>query len=282
MLIDCTKPAFNQKFRLISGDCIVEGSISVIAEKQPDNVITGSGDAVYIYQNQECMEEYLSWYLSSHVGDLVTIRPVYRWSGTQVLDKPMWKWFVRLMNELEMKYVLMVDGREVPGLSAQPTNEELAGKGYLGRQNHERDGQQFYWGQRTITSLQQEQQEDLMHFAWQEDPDHTNYEESDAAYIYKGETLYKGSDRDLPLDNMLCREIVTKQLKAAITNGATRHTGPACVFKYMYEGGYTWLGAETMYLRLNDTPPILPSPILIFTCTSLLIYYNQRPYSMRL
>ena len=37
------------------------------------------------------MEEYLSWYISNGVGDLITIRPTYRWSGTKLLNKKVFK-----------------------------------------------------------------------------------------------------------------------------------------------------------------------------------------------
>ncbi len=251
LLLDCLEPAVNQKFRLTSENCTAEGTVKRIAVKQEDGVITGSGDAVYIPQTFEAMEEYVSWYVSSNVGDLLTVRPTYRWSGTKTLNKPLWRWFARLMDELDIKYVLMADGREVPGISSQPTNKEMAGKRYLGRQDHEHDGSQFYWGQHKISDITQEQTEDLCHFAWQEDPEHTRGAFSDSAYICKGETLYLSADYDRPLDNKLCRPLITKQLNATRTLGATRHTGPASVFKYLYEGGYTWLGAETMYSAME-------------------------------
>lgn len=251
LLLDCIEQAQNQEFRLTGNGYSVTGCVKAIVSKQDDGVITGSGDAVYIPQTFEAMEEYISWYISCGTGNFITLRPTYRWSGTKTINKPLWRWFSRLMDELDMKYVLMVDGREVPGISANPTNEELSGKGYLGRQDHERDGAQFYWGQSKITNVTQEQIEDLCHFAYLEDPDHTRGSFSDGGFLYNGEKLYRSADYDRPLDNMLCRPLITKQFNAIRSLGATRHTGPATVFKYLYEGGYSWLGAETMYSTME-------------------------------
>lgn len=251
LLLDCLEPAQNQKFRITGNGCSVIGCVDRIVLKQEDGVITGSGDAVYIPQTFEAMEEYISWYISCKIGNFITLRPTYRWSGTKTLNKPLWRWFSRLMDELDIKYVLMADGREVPGISANPTNEELSGKGYLGRQDHERDNVQFYGGRSKITNITQEQIKDLCHFAYREDPDHTLGGYSNGGFVYKDETLYPAPGYDRPFDNMLCRQLVAKRFNEIRTLGATRHTGPATVFKYLYEGGYTWLGAETMYSTME-------------------------------
>ena len=114
------------------------------------------------------------------MGDLITIRPTYRWSGTRTINSAVWRAFTRLMNELSLKYVLMVDGREVPGLSTQPDNRLLAGKGFLGRQMHERDGAQYYWGLHRCDTPTLEMYADLLRFAYHEDPLHTGSQYSDS------------------------------------------------------------------------------------------------------
>lgn len=251
LCLSCLAPASHAAFRLCAGETCCEGEVGRIVERGVDHVITGTGDMIYVCQKQEDMEEYLSWYLSNHVGNFITIRPAYRWSGTRTLNRPLWPWFARLMDELGMKYVLMVDGREVPGLAAQPGMEDLAGEGFLGRQDHEYDGGEFYWGQHRTLTPSDEQAHDLMHFAATEDPQHTSGRHGDNGYICKGETLYRISDRDRPRDNAACREIVTAHLRAMQSLHTTRHTGPACTFKYLYDAGYTWLGAETMYSTME-------------------------------
>ncbi len=251
LCLPCLAPAAHAAFTVSAGSTVQRGEVEGILEKQDDGVITGSGDMIYVCQKQEDMEEYLSWYLSEQVGDLVTVRPAYRWSGTRTLNRPLWRWFARLMDELRLKYVLMVDGREMPGLAAQPTNEEMAGAGYLGRQDHERDNAQFYGGVNKFVTPTAEQAANLMQFGWQEDPAHVRGSCNDHAYLCKGESLFGMTDRDRPRDTVACHDQVVSQLKETITEGATRHTGPSCCFKYMHEGGYDWLGAETMYSTME-------------------------------
>ena len=50
---------------------------------------------------------------------------------------------------MDIHYVLMLDGRELPGISTNPDDEMLSGAGYHGRQEHERDGAAYYWGTRS-------------------------------------------------------------------------------------------------------------------------------------
>lgn len=253
ILLDCLYPALSQKFTLSTESTAVQGVAERIAVKNDDGVITGSGDMIYICADDDSMEEYLSWYVSNGVGDLVTIRPAYRWSGTRCLNKPLWRRFCKLMDELDMKWVVIADGRELPGISAQPSDEDMAGRGYLGRQDHECDGAEFYWGQKKADSFYTEQWLDMAHFAWQEDREHVRGAFSESEYIYKDNEIYYRSDRNRPKDNALCRSAVVGHIDAARSLGARRHTGPASVFKYMYEAGYTWLGAETMYSTMELT-----------------------------
>lgn len=238
-------------FLLESDDAQIIGQVERIVEKADDRVITGSGDMIYVRQDPADMEEFISWYVANQLGNFITIRPTYRWSGTRTLNRPLWRWFSRLVDELSMKYVLMVDGREVPGLAAQPDDDDLAGKGYLGRQDHERDGMEFYWGQRCVTSPTAEQAADLMEMAWQEDAEHVNYSNGTPARFCRGETIYLYSDRDRPRDTQQCYHLVMAHLNEMRNPTAHRHTGPANVFKYLYAAGYTWLGAETMYSTME-------------------------------
>lgn len=91
--------------------------------------------------------------VSENVGNLFTIRPTYRWSGGRVLNEVNWKYLAELLNKLNIKYVHMTDGRELPGGTANPTLKMLEGKGFLGRQSHEYDGAFGYWGHGEINGL---------------------------------------------------------------------------------------------------------------------------------
>lgn len=251
LLIDCVSPSENAKFRLTYDGGEISGTIGRIVIKENDKVVTGTGDMVYINQNIDDMDEYLSWYLSNHVGDFITIRPVYRWGGTRTLNEKVWRSFTRLMRELDLKYVLMADGRELPGIQTQPDEKLLGGKGFYGIQLHERDGAQFYWGKRIIETPTDVQWANMSEMAFDEDPAHTASHYSSDNFIYRGDIMYMYADRSELEDYRDEHKKAVENFASTRRDQDTRHTGPASTFKYMAEAGYTWLGAETMYQTME-------------------------------
>ena len=245
--LDCLKTGQHKKYTIFTDGEEIRGEIPVIIQRIPDGVITGTGDMIYIEQSISHMEEYLSWYISNHIGNLLTIRPTYRWSGSRVLNGEAFKWFVRVLNELQIRYVLMLDGRELPGINANPDSDLLAGRGYLGTQCHEMDGAAFYWTTRMSSdSLMAEQYSDMEQRAYLEDPFHCQPWHSPANFWYDGDAIYQGRNPHLPRDYRQSKEIAISSLRK-LRNGARRHTGPSTMFAYLFEAGYQWLGAETMY-----------------------------------
>ena len=251
ILLDCKKPCNGASFSLFCEGNKVKCAVSRIVCRTEDRVITGTGDMIYVHQDDASMEEYLSWYLSNGVGDLITVRPTYRWSGTRTINVPMWRRFRRLMRELDLRYVLMSDGREVPGLSTQPLRELLGGKGFLGIQLHERDGAQYYWGLHKQDTHTKEMAGDLFAFAFDEDPDHTSSQHSALNHFYTSGPRNIFADRAMPADYKAAHEQSVKSLASYRRPWDTRHTGPACLFGAMAEAGYSWLGAETMYSTME-------------------------------
>lgn len=251
ILLDCIAPVENAAFSITTESTVIHSQIERIVIKEDDGIITGTGDAVYICQKDEDMEEYLCWYMSNHIGDLITFRPIYRWSGTKELNRPMWEWVTRLLNELEMKYVIMTDGRELPGISSVPAKQELDGAGFLGSQPHEVDGSQFYWPMSCNPTFAREQLMDLLQLAYNEDPEHTSTKYCPASFDYDGDNIHSQANRNRPHDNALCHKIVVDHLKATRHDIDIRHTGPSVTFKYFYEAGYTWVGGETMYQTME-------------------------------
>ena len=251
ILLDALLPGENARFRLTADSTTAEGNVRRIVLRTEDHVITGTGDMIYIRQEDADMEEYLSWYLANHVGDLITIRPVYRWSGTRTLNRNVFRKFRRLMNELGLKYVLMADGREVPGLSAQPDDALLKGRGFLGRQMHERDGAQFYWHVDRIESHTIEMMADLFRFSYEENPLTTGSQYGESYTRFINGTMYRYADRVLSSDYKSDHETAVNSLRAMRRPNDTRHTGPSAMFKYLAEAGFSWLGAETMYSTME-------------------------------
>ena len=250
ILIDCLKPQENAEFTLSYDGKEASGSIKRIVVKTDDKVITGTGDMIYVHLDEKSTEEYLSWYLSNCIGDLVTIRCVYRWAGTRTLNKKMWKKFRRLMNELELKYVVMVDGRELPGLSVQPDTKLLSGKGFLGAQMHERDGAQFYWGKKSPKSFSDEQWINMMELQYKEAPENSASYKAEN-FVYDNGVMYLYADQREYDDFCEEHKKCVRSLGAIRRETDTRHTGPSTAFKYLYEAGYKWLGAETMYTSME-------------------------------
>ncbi len=249
--IDCKNPCSNAEFKIICDGTVAVGKIDRIVIKENDDVITGTGDMVYIGQDLDYMMQYLAWYISNNVGNFLTIRPVYRWAGSRILNPDCWKPFVKVLNEMGIQYVLMCDGRELPGLNALPDDELLKGEGYLGRQNHETDGAIFYWWQRAVRgNMTEEQWHDLCHIAYTEDPVHSNCEYKPTTYIHDGEIMYRYINKNYHRDVKLAEEYTANQLKS-ISSGETRHTGPSVMFKAFKAAGYKWVGAETMYSSLE-------------------------------
>lgn len=223
-----------------AGDDTDEAKILRIVEKKTDGVTTGSGDAVYIPQQMEEMEEFLCWFLSNHLGDLVTFRPVYRWCGSRTCHPDVWKRIAKLLNELDINYCYISDGRELPGINANPTDEMLAGRHYLGSQGHERDGAFYYWLQtaRMVneTLYEQVSRKICCH------PD----------YTYRTPFEYGREDVYYNFSPVKCKDMEegARQFveKAAMSlKGIKRHTGPSTLFKYFFEAGLEVGGAELMY-----------------------------------
>ncbi len=214
--------------------------IKRIVEKETDGVITGSGDAVYIAQDMDEMERYLCWYLSENLGNMITFRPVYRWSGSRSCHPDVWRRMAELCSGLNMGYCYITDGRELPGINANPSDAMLQGDYYLGSQGHERDGAFYYWLQ-THRMCNETLYEQICRKVCRH-PDYTyrvpfEYGTDDVYYNFnpvKCADMEEGA-----------RQFVEKA--AASLKGIKRHTGPSTLFKYLYQAGIEVCGAELMY-----------------------------------
>lgn len=264
---DTKAPAQNASFTLTNGKAEKSATVKRIVMKEDDGIITGTGDMVYVKQDEGDVEEFLSWYVSEGLGNMLTLRPVYRWSGSRVLNKELFKTLSRVLNELGIAYPHMLDGRELPGICANPDEKLIFGKGFLGRQMHERDGAMFYWRRyKADSSSIGKQKRDLYAEAFREDPSHMNVcENGITSYIYTinsdkkldttpvfdgdevaSDTCYMYRNPSLPKDMEFAYHECIERINAE-RFGVKRHTGPSTMFKYMLDGGYEWVGAETMY-----------------------------------
>lgn len=243
LLFVCDAPANNVKFTLDSEEftvsrCVLRGN---------DGVITGTGDLIYVDANEIPHNNYLKWYLSNNIGNLLTIRPTYRWSGTRTVNDAVWKRTASLLDKAGIKYVHMIDGRELPGLDCNPPVSVIDSKNFLGRQTHEFDGQFCYWGAWKFTDKYTDQMfYDLYMRMYRNEPERCNLRFIPEVTYYTKDCKQMFIDPDTPLDMKIACENFLRNLRVS-RKGNLRHTGPATLFKYFYQAGYEWTGAELMY-----------------------------------
>lgn len=243
------REATNAMFTLECGGEKTACTIGAVIARKPDGVIAGTGDMVYVGQTDEEIEEFFAWYVANNVGNLITVRPTYRWSGTTELNKEVWKKFVRLADGAGIKYSHMLDGRELPGIAANPAIGDLSGANFLGRQHHERDGAFVYWGRGRCGSATEEQYIDMCTRAYLEAPENVDGSSySPETLVYARGAIWRNIDPELKRDYQAGAENLEKRLrKIREIDGATRHTGPAWLFSSFVRAGYSFVGAETMY-----------------------------------
>lgn len=212
-----------------------------VSDKAQDGVITGSGDFIYVNQNFDDFIEYLSWYLTENIGDMLTLRSCYRWGATADADDEFWTDAVGFLKDLGLYYVLMIDGRELNGVNANPKKEILLSPYFLGEQTHERDGAFTYWQQEC-----DEHHATFYHLLSRKLERCGIYGKYSPVYDKAGNPriYYAGDD----VENMKdAYDKLVFNLKRTAADGATRHTGVTPLFSAFFDAGYKWLGYESMY-----------------------------------
>ena len=217
-------------------------TIRQVVEGADDGIRLSTGDAVYVPQAPFEFMRYLQWYAENRVGNAVCFRPCYRWSGSRTMNPEAWEKIIPYLEKLNLDYTLMADGRELPGKNANPPDSLLAGPNYRGRQAHENDGSFYYWGNQL----------------WQPEPLPEPYADvfsrsNDAGGIQphvrpprNGNRAWWFFDPTDQTDMKGASEAFVRNLAAA-RGPSTRHTGPSTLFRYFYQAGYDFLGAEQMY-----------------------------------
>lgn len=215
--------------------------IKNISEKQEDNVKTGTGDFIYINQNTEDFYEYLAWYLNENIGDMLTLRSCYRWGATAEADTAFWGNAIASLKDLGIYYILMIDGRELNGVNANPPVELLEGEYFLGEQTHERDGAFTYWEQEV-----DEYGAFFYHLLSRKLKRNGIYGRYSPVYDKKGNSrIYYAGDNVTNVKEAY--EELVKNLQRTAAEGATRHTGVTPLFDVFLKAGYKWIGYESMY-----------------------------------
>ncbi|NOU71278.1 hypothetical protein GC098_07555 [Paenibacillus sp. LMG 31458] len=208
-------------------------------ERDDDHVLTGTSDAVYIPADAEEMTYFFAWYMNQQIGNMATFRPVYRWSGTRSLRERDWIQTKELCEKLGLQYALIVESRELPGSGVNPERKILAGPNFLGSQAHERDGVSSYWGARS--GVEREFYYDLL--------SRMSRLEGNIVFQIPVRTphgIYYNLDPHAATDMEQAALQFVKNV-GLVPHYASRHTGPSVLFKYLYQAGVSWQGAELMY-----------------------------------
>lgn len=215
--------------------------------REDDNVVVGSGDLIYIDNSDlEAVKDYIEWALANKTHSLITIRPAYRWGGHRTINPEVWKLVCEICNKMGIDYVNMSDGRDLPAIQCNPSPKMLEGEHYLGFQEHERDGQLFYWGvtpcevHPTIETFL-----DITQRMSRESPDTTEASLRAGNIVMQRGILSQRKDIDCPADQRDAYQHALNSLKL-VRGNYPRHTGPTIMYKYFYEAGFDWTGAETM------------------------------------
>ena len=258
LTLRCDTLCNNLTITLSDGKTTHTATVERVLERAEDHNVTGTGDLIYVDQDMENVLNYFKWYRSNHIGNLLTIRPTYRWSGFRTRNDAMWRKLVTLMNAMGMRYSHMLDCREPNGYCGNPSIEELsvdtgAPSGFLGRQLHERDGAYCYWGDaydggdfwNNNKCYDAELFFDICNRYRMNDPEHAGAEFYPEDWFDDGQRFWRCHDPSLPADMEAQAKAVMNSL-CVIRKGSTRHTGPSILFKYFCQSGYDWIGAETM------------------------------------
>ena len=249
-----------EKFRRISGNygvmrfvakkigenipVIINGkpiTIAAITESLQKDIITGTGDFIYVAQNTDEFAEYLTWYLNENIGNLLTFRCVYHWGGDSEINLDFWRAAEEFLSELGIYFSMMRDGRELNGVNITPPDDFFKTKYYLGSQTHERDGAFTYWDQQIKES------DELYYHALSRKIKYNGiYGKRSPVYAKDGTPyLYYAPDKAETVREAY--ENLKQNLRLTGVDGAKRHTGVTPFFRTFYEAGYQWLGYESMY-----------------------------------
>lgn len=231
----------NVQLTLSINDVERKAIIKEIFPKKTDGILTGTGDLIYVNQNEKDFIEYIAWYLNEGVGNMITLRSCFRWGATSELDQNFWKKIVKILCDLGIYYCLMTDGRELNGVNANPSQELLNSEYFLGEQTHERDGAYTYWDQKIDDS------ETLFYHLLSRKLERNGiYGKASPVYNSKGEGCIYYTGEGIT-DVKQAYESLKEKLKSTGADGATRHTGVTPFFNIFLESGYKWVGYESLY-----------------------------------
>lgn len=215
----------------------IEINIPHIITRHNDNVYLSSGDEVHIDKVYNSYDYFFKWYISQRIGNWYQFRPSYQWSGVRVTDPTVIRHYTSLLCDMQIPYAWQVEGRTFAGKRINPTANQLYSPMFKGKQAHENDGGYYYWQHFLYKGV-------FSDMAARNRPYGGIFAKHRPIYTDKGTFIHY--DPYGVTDMADGAKKFVENLKYS-KGESTRHTGPSTLFRYFYQAGYDWLGAEQMY-----------------------------------
>lgn len=231
------KPAVGGQITITDGVNTYVGSVSQVIGKGDDSVYLSCGDDIYVDKDELAYSQYFKWYIGGRVGSLMQFRPSYQWSGFRVADSAFTRRYVSLLEGLNMPFAWQVEGRTLAGKLINPDTIILSSPMFQGKQAHENDGGYYYW----------------QHFPWLGFYCDIAARNRPYGGIFAKHRPIRNEQGSFIFYDPYARTDMADGARGFVEDLAssrgesTRHTGPSTMFRYLYQAGYTWLGAEQMY-----------------------------------
>jgi hypothetical protein len=212
-------------------------ALGQVIEKGDDGVYLSVGDDIYVDTNDPHFAEYFKWYVGQRIGNFMQFRPSYQWSGVRKQPDETLRHYLDLLEGLKMPYAWQVEGRTLAGKDINPTLNVLESPFFHGKQAHENDGGYYYWQHFLYKGFFSDMAARTRPFGGIFAKHRPIYTDHGTFIHYDPEAVTDMADG--------ARRFVEN---LAYSRGeSTRHTGPSALFRYFYQAGYQWLGAEQMY-----------------------------------
>ena len=214
-----------------------EIAVGQIIEKDGDEIYVSSGDEIYIDKEYAPYDYFFKWYISQRVGNWYHFRPSYQWSGFRIAQPDVIGHYTQLLNQMKIPYAWQVEGRTLAGSRINPSLTDLYTPMFRGKQAHENDGGYYYW----------------QHFKYQGlFSDMAARTRPYGGIFAKHRPIYTDHGTFVHYDPKKVKDMadgaryLVDNLRYS-KGESVRHTGPSTMFRYLYQAGYEWLGAEQMY-----------------------------------
>ncbi|MBN2651183.1 MAG: hypothetical protein JXR63_02285 [Spirochaetales bacterium] len=208
-----------------------------IIKKLSDSVYLSTGDEVYLDMNRKEYLNYFRWFFSEDIANFCHFRPSYQWSGSRGPEGDSLQKYLSVLQAMKMPYAWQAEGRTLAGHSLNPSAAQLDSQFFKGKQAHENDGGFYYWGHFKYLGL-------FSDIAARNRPYGGIFAKKRPIYSENGTFIHYNPYEVKTMEEGAAR-IVSNFAQAR--GDSSRHTGPSTMFRYLYQAGYSWLGAEQMY-----------------------------------